>query len=74
MNAIIAIAVTVLKNIAAMFVGKTMVFWALEVAAGQTDTAVDDNIVGLIKAGYNNDAEGIRKHAEAILAAYRSEH
>lgn len=66
-----AILATAAKNLVGMVLTKRMIFWALEIAAKQTDNEIDDNAVGLVKAAYENDPDGVRKYAEQILAAYR---
>ncbi len=48
---------TILFNIARMFLTKTVAIWALKLAAKHTKNKIDDNVVGLAEAGYNNDPE-----------------
>ena len=72
MSVVAMILTKAAKNIVGMLVGKRMIFWALELAAKQTDNKIDDNAVGLVKAAYENDDAGVREHAEQILEAYRS--
>ena len=51
-----------------MLLTKKMIFWALEIAAAQTKTAIDDNVVGIVKAGYDSDKEALKKHLEKLLS------
>ena len=71
MTVILMILKTVVKNLVGMLIGQRMVFWALELAAKQTDNAIDDNAVALIKAAYKNEPDDVRKYAELVLAAYK---
>lgn len=73
MNIALMILTKAAKNLVGMLVGKRMIFWALELAVKQTDNEIDDNAVGLVKAAYENDTGGVRRHAEQILEAYRAE-
>lgn len=73
MSVITMIVAKAVKNAVGMLVGRRMIFWALELAAKQTDNKIDDNAVSLIKAAYENDPEDVRKYAEQILAAYKDE-
>lgn len=70
MSAIAMILTKAAKNAVGMLVGKRMIFWALELAAKQTDNKIDDNAVGLVRAAYENDADGVRECAERILNEY----
>ncbi len=56
-------------NLLGALVTRHMLFWALEHAAKRTDTLVDDHAVALIKAGVNNDREGIEKAAQGLINA-----
>lgn len=73
MNIALMILTKAAKNLVGMLVGKRMVFWALELAVKQTNNKIDDNAVGLVKAAYENDTGGVRRHAEQILDAYKTE-
>jgi len=63
-----AVIVMIIKNLVAMLLTKKMIFWALEIAAAQTKTAIDDNVVGIVKAGYNSDNEALKLHLESLLS------
>jgi hypothetical protein len=64
---LIATSVTIVKNVVATLITKRMLIWALEHAAKQTGTLVDDHAVALIKAGLNNDTAGIEQAAQDLI-------
>lgn len=70
-QALIAFFVTVGKNLVAMLLTQKMIIWALEVATSKTENEIDDNVVALVKAGYNNDTEGVRKAVQALADEYK---
>lgn len=64
--------VYLLKKLVAMLVTKKMIFWALELAAKQTDNKIDDNVIRLIKAAYDGDDAGFRAAVEGIIGALKN--
>lgn len=62
-----AIAARILKNLVGMLITKHMIFWGLELATKQTKNKVDDNVVGVVKAAYNNNDKELRESVEKIL-------
>ena len=54
-------------NIGKMILTKTVALWALKLAAKQTDNIVDDNVVKLAEAAYNNDQVGVMQAGEALV-------
>lgn len=66
------IVTLILKNMLTMFMTKTMIFWGLEQGVKSTDTLVDDHILSIVKGGYGNDPEQVRKGAEALVEMYKA--
>lgn len=68
------VAKRILKNIAKMFLTKTVALWALRLAAESTKNKVDDNIVKLAKAGYENNPEQMMIAGEALMVELKKEY
>lgn len=66
MQAVIAFFLTIGKNIVAMMLTKTMVFWALELAAKKSDNKIDDAVLELVRAAYDNDADSFKDAVEKL--------
>jgi hypothetical protein len=66
MKAIVAILITVGKNLLAMLLTERMVFWALELAAKKTKNKVDEQVVKLVKAAYRSDEQRLREAVESL--------
>ena len=49
------IAGKMIKNLFKALMGKNMFFWGAEFAASKSDNLVDDNVIALGKAAYDND-------------------
>ena len=62
------LVVTLAKNLFGMLLTKHMIMWAVEKAAGYTDNLLDDHAVDLVRAGLDNDVEGVKTAITNILA------
>lgn len=66
-----AMLISILKNLAMMIVGPKMILWGLRLATSITDNKIDDNVVGIVEAGYNNDEAKLKESVEALAAIYK---
>lgn len=66
-----AMLIGILKNLAMMIVGPKMILWGLRIATSVTDNKIDDNVVGIVEAGYNNDEKKLKESVEALAAIYK---
>lgn len=59
--------VKVAKNITSAVFGKNMLFWGLEFFVKKTDNLIDDNVVALVKAADENDAEAMLEYSKKLV-------
>lgn len=57
-----------IKNLVAMLLTEKMIIWGLQFATKQTKNKIDDNVVGIVIAGYKGDEEEMKKAIEALVA------
>lgn len=57
----------ILKNLGGMILTKKVIVWALTLAASKTTNKIDDNIIKLVEAAYDNDPEGVMKSTQIIV-------
>ena len=55
-----------LRNFGAALLTQHMIMFMLRLATKFTDNKIDDNVVGLIDAGFNNSVEDMKYYTEAI--------
>jgi ABC-type anion transport system duplicated permease subunit len=68
-----ALLVTIGTNLAAMFLTKTVILWALKLAAKQTENSIDDSFVEVAEAAYEGDSEAFMAASEKFVAAIKEE-
>jgi hypothetical protein len=61
------IVIMMIKNLFSALMGKAMFFWGAEFAAGKTDNLVDDNVIAMGKAAYDNDPEKMIYYAKKAI-------
>ena len=54
------------KNFGAAFVSRHMIIWGLKLTARYTDNKVDDHVVALVEAAYENNIPAIKSSIEGI--------
>ena len=59
--------ILILENLVAMIVGPKMIIWLLGVAAKRTDNKIDDHVIKIVKAGYENDMVSMKKGVEDLV-------
>ena len=60
------------QNLLGMLMTKTMIIWVLEFGVKQTKNSVDDNLVMLAKAMYENDNDGVKQAITNLTAVYKN--
>jgi hypothetical protein len=73
MNAIKSVLLTIGTNLVSMFMTKTVILWALKLATKQTENKVDDNVVLLVEAAYNNDSAAFQAATEELVKSVKSD-
>jgi hypothetical protein len=73
MNAIKSVLLTIGTNLVSMFMTKTVILWALKLATKQTENKVDDNVVLLVEAAYNNDSASFQAATEELVKSVKSD-
>jgi len=73
MNAIKSVLLTIGTNLVSMFMTKTVILWALKLATKQTENKVDDNVVLLVEAAYNNDPTAFQAATEELVKSVKSD-
>ncbi len=63
----IAVAL-ILKNLISMIVGPKMIIWLLGVAAEKTSNKIDDHVVKIVKAGYENNTADMQQGIKDLTA------
>ncbi len=61
------IAIMMIKNLFKALLGRNMFFWGAEFAASKSDNLVDDNVIALGKAAYDNDHEKMIHYAKKTI-------
>lgn len=60
------IIIKILKNLGTMFLTKKVVLWALRLAAKSTKNKIDDNVINIVEAAYDNNPQKLMDAAETI--------
>lgn len=55
------------QNLLIMALNKTVILWALRLAAKQTDNKIDDNVIEVVDAAYEADTERLKASVENIV-------
>lgn len=55
------------QNLLIMALNKTVILWALRLAAKQTDNKIDDNVIEVVDAAYEADTERLKSSVENIV-------
>jgi len=58
----------VIKNLAGMILAPKLILWSMKQAVELTTNTVDDNVVNIVKAGYENDEIAMKKAVENLLS------
>lgn len=66
--------ITLAANLGKMLLTRAVILWALRLYAKQTTNLIDDNVINLVEAGYDNDSVALMKAVDAIVAEYRKLH
>lgn len=61
-----AILLQILKSIGVSLLAKPMLFWGARLAARNTDTPFDDELINLVEAGYDGDTEKMQAAIKEI--------
>ncbi|GFD70929.1 hypothetical protein KUL113_03490 [Tenacibaculum sp. KUL113] len=61
-----AALILLFRNFGAALLTRHMVLFLLKLAAKFTENKIDDNVVGLIEAGFKSDIESLQWYIEAI--------
>ena len=61
------IVIEMIKNLLKALLGAKMFFWGAEFAASKSDNLVDDNVIAMGKAAYENDPEKMIYHAQKAI-------
>tara|TARA_X000001388_G_scaffold52616_7_gene38396 strand:+ start:5651 stop:5917 length:267 start_codon:yes stop_codon:yes gene_type:complete len=62
-----------LRNFGAALLTQHMVMFMLRLATNFTDNKIDDNVVGLIDAGFDNDVPAMKSYLEALSREVKEE-
>lgn len=73
LSAIIGLLKIFLINSAKMIMSKKLILWGLGLYAKTTETKIDDNLLGLVEAGYNSDVDAFKKYAELLVESIKKE-
>ena len=67
MNALIAVAVSIIQNLFSIVIGPKMTIFILKKLSKRSSNLIDDNAVLLIEGGYENDHEKVKKAIEGLI-------